>query len=145
MQIKFKRTEAFTESNRIKLTGSGGELKVKPAGTAALATSGLVLHYDIGNPASYPGSGTTVTDIQGNSNATLANSPTFSAGALTFDGVDQALKTSTGLGPLFSGTSPFKSEVTTVMLWVQLLGEGNILVERGTSTYTDMEIGRAHV
>ena len=37
-------------------------------------TSGLVLWYDPSNPASYPGSGTTVTDLSGNSrNGTMSN------------------------------------------------------------------------
>ena len=44
-------------------------------------TSGAQVIYDFGNTASYPGSGTTVSDVSGNSgpSATLRNSPTFSS------------------------------------------------------------------
>jgi hypothetical protein len=44
-------------------------------------TSGAQVIYDFGNTASYPGSGTTVYDVSGNSgpSATLQNSPTFSS------------------------------------------------------------------
>ena len=52
-------------------------------------TANLVLHLDAGNPASYPGTGTTWTDLSGNSrNATLTD-VTYTAdnsGALVFDG-----------------------------------------------------------
>ena len=50
--------------------------------------TGLKLHLDAANPASYPGSGATWSDISGNGvNVTLYNTPTFSTsngGILTF-------------------------------------------------------------
>ena len=53
---------------------------------------GLVLALDAGNTKSYPGSGTTWTDLSGNgNNGTLTNGPTYSGdngGSLSFDGVD---------------------------------------------------------
>ena len=58
----------------------------------SIITSGLTFHVDAGNPSSYPGSGTTWTDLSGNgNNGTLTNGPTFSTangGTLVFDGVD---------------------------------------------------------
>ena len=55
-------------------------------------TNGLVLSLDAANTKSYPKSGTTWTDLSGNSNTgTLTNGPTFSAGnmgGIVFDGVD---------------------------------------------------------
>lgn len=43
--------------------------------------SGLVLALDAANPRSYPGSGTTINDISGQSNnGTLTNSPSYNAG-----------------------------------------------------------------
>lgn len=43
-------------------------------------TSGIILHLDAGNSSSYPGSGTTWTDLTGNArNATLVNSPTYNS------------------------------------------------------------------
>jgi len=50
---------------------------------------GLVLALDAGNTKSYPGSGTTWTDLMGRNNGTLTNGPTFSlnnGGTIVFDG-----------------------------------------------------------
>jgi hypothetical protein len=57
-----------------------------------IVTDGLVLHLDAANPKSYPGSGTTWSDLSGNGNdGTLVNGPTFdsgNAGSIVFDGVN---------------------------------------------------------
>ena len=57
-----------------------------------IVTSGLVLNLDAQNYYSYPGSGTTWTDLSGNgNNGTLTNGPTYSSangGSIVFDGVD---------------------------------------------------------
>ena len=57
-----------------------------------IVTDGLVLALDAGNVKSYPGSGTTWTDLSGRGNTgTLTNGPTYSSangGSLVFDGVD---------------------------------------------------------
>jgi hypothetical protein len=57
-----------------------------------IVTDGLVMHLDAGNAASYPGSGTTWTDLSGNGkNATLVNGVSYSSdngGVLSLDGVD---------------------------------------------------------
>ena len=54
--------------------------------------TGSVLYLDAGIAASYPGSGTTWTDLSGyGNNVTLSNGPTFttgSGGAIIFDGTD---------------------------------------------------------
>ena len=58
--------------------------------TKGISQNGLVLNLDAGASSSYPGSGTTWTDLSGNSNnGTLTNGPTFSSdngGAIVFDG-----------------------------------------------------------
>jgi len=56
-----------------------------------IVTNGLVLSLDAADKTSYPGSGTTWTDISGNGNHfTLYNSPTYNSdGYFTFDGVNQ--------------------------------------------------------
>jgi hypothetical protein len=55
-------------------------------------TDGLVLCLDAANSKSYPGSGTTWTDLSGRgNNGTLTNGPTYSSangGSIVFDGVD---------------------------------------------------------
>ena len=79
-----------------------------------LVTKGLVLALDAADPNSYPGSGTTWTDLTGNNlNATLFNGPTFSTdnyGTIVFDGDDD-------YGQI--GTSPLTAiTVFTFELWV---------------------------
>jgi hypothetical protein len=62
------------------------------AHSPALVTSGLTLCLDAANPKSYPGSGTTWTDLSGNgNNGTLVNGVGYSGdnlGSLVFDGVN---------------------------------------------------------
>jgi uncharacterized delta-60 repeat protein len=57
-----------------------------------ISTDGLVLCLDAANSKSYPGSGTTWTDLSGNgNNGTLTNGPTYNSsnlGSLSFDGID---------------------------------------------------------
>ena len=73
---------------------------------------GLVLALDAGNVKSYPGSGTTWTDLSGRGNTgTLTNGPTYSSangGSLVFDGVDDFVN--------FNLTNPFSD---TVIVWVR--------------------------
>ena len=58
----------------------------------SIVKDGLVLYLDAANPKSYPGSGTTWSDLSGNSNTgTLINGPTFDSGSngcIVFDGVN---------------------------------------------------------
>ena len=54
-----------------------------------IVTDGLVLYIDAANPKSYPGSGTTWSDLAGSNNGTLTNGPTFDSGnggSISFDG-----------------------------------------------------------
>ncbi len=57
-----------------------------------IVRDGLVLCLDAGNSKSYPGSGTTWTDLSGNrNNGTLTNGPTFNSdngGSIVFDGAN---------------------------------------------------------
>jgi hypothetical protein len=85
----------------IKITGSGGSFRLRGTGGGMKVTSsgggggggipvtnGLVVYLDAGNPASYPGSGTTWYDLSGNGqDATFAgsNPPTWNAAGY-FDG-----------------------------------------------------------
>lgn len=57
-------------------------------------SSNLVLYYDPSNPSSYPGSGTTMTDLTGNGlNATLSNI-TYTDPALNYNGTSSTSSTS---------------------------------------------------
>lgn len=93
--------------------------------TAGIVLTGLVLHYDIGNTSSYPGSGTTVTDLMGNSNATLSNSPTYTSGHLAFNGTNQYLLTNTSLA------SKVTTDLTTISMWAYPTDNGVLLSEYG--------------
>ena len=60
-----------------------------------LVTSGLILNLDAGNTNSYPGTGTTWTDLSGNGNdSTLSNGPAFSSadgGSIVTDGSNDSV------------------------------------------------------
>ncbi len=54
-----------------------------------IVDEGLVLCLDAANKLSYPGTGTTWTDLAGSNNGTLTNGPTFDdekGGSIVFDG-----------------------------------------------------------
>lgn len=60
-----------------------------------IVTDGLVLCLDAANPKSYPGSGTTWSDLSGKgNNGTLTNGPTYSSangGYIVFDQIDDRI------------------------------------------------------
>jgi hypothetical protein len=86
-------------------------------------TDGLVLALDAGNTKSYPGSGTTWTDLSGRGNTgTLTNGPTYSSsngGSLIFDGTNDYSTTGT------SGFS-FGSSAGTLSAWAKTNTLSNI-------------------
>jgi hypothetical protein len=96
--------------------------------TKDVVTSGLVLYYDISKSSSYSGSGTTVIDLRGNSNAILANGPAYADGYLTFDGTNDYLLTSTSLA------TKVTTDVTTISMWAYPMDNGVLLSEIGQAT-----------
>jgi hypothetical protein len=89
--------------------------------TPPLVTSGLVLSLDAGNPSSYSGTGSTFTDLSGNSNTgTLISSPTFSSangGSLTFNGSTNWVDCGNAASlQLYTGT---------VSAWIKASSSGN--------------------
>jgi hypothetical protein len=94
---------------------------VTPGGTE------LLVYLDSGNPSSYPGTGSTWTDLEGgDDNATLFNSPTFSSsyqGILQFDDASLEYATIPDLGNLpewtveawFRLTNPLTGKVTSII------------------------------
>jgi hypothetical protein len=97
-----------------------------------IVTSGLALHLDAGNAASYPGSGTTWTDLSGNSrNGTLTDGPTYSSadgGSIIFDGTNDFVQCSGSL----------TVTAATFVAWIKRNGTQDtydgILFSRGTNT-----------
>lgn len=78
-----------------------------------LSNSGLVLHLDAANPVSYPGSGTTWTDLSGNgSNVTLTSTSYNAAngGSIEFNGTSSYANFAANIG---------STNVVTVEMWVK--------------------------
>jgi hypothetical protein len=79
-----------------------------------IVTNGLVLNLDAGQTASYPGTGTTWTDLSGNgNNGTLVNGPTYSSangGSIALSGSPQhaTATLSASLGTQYSFSIFFK-------------------------------------
>jgi hypothetical protein len=77
-----------------------------------IVTNGLIVSLDAADRNSYPGSGTTWTDLSGNSNnGTLVNSPTFSStngGTIVFNGTNQYV----------TDTINIASSAFTIICWV---------------------------
>ena len=68
-----------------------------------IITDGLVLALDAGSERSYPGTGTTWSNLVGSSyNGTLSNGPTFSTdngGCFVFDGIDDSVSFTPNISP----------------------------------------------
>ena len=94
-----------------------------------ISTQGLVLHLDSANKNSYPGSGTTWTDLSGKGyNGTLTNGPTFSTdnkGVIGFDGSNDYVTT----GDVNHGTSQFTLEV---WIYFNSFGANNSIIKKNT-------------
>ena len=78
-----------------------------------IVTDGLVLCYDAANTRSYPGTGTTWTDLAGSNDGTLTNGPTFdttNGGSIVFDGTDDRVAISLGSLPTPQNSSDFTYE-----------------------------------
>ncbi|MBC7869080.1 prepilin-type N-terminal cleavage/methylation domain-containing protein [Candidatus Saccharibacteria bacterium] len=102
-----------TKNNQVyRVAGDG-----VPTPGDCLDSYGLILDLDAGNPASYPGTGTTWTDLSGSgNNGTLMNGVAYSAangGALSFDGTDDYVQL-----PGTGSTSSF-----TIGVWFKSLGD----------------------
>ena len=89
---------------------------IKSSNRGSIISSGLVLHLDAGNASSYPGSGTTWTDLSGtNNHGTLENGPTYSSsngGSIVFDGVNDRVS---AFPTQISGTGS-----KTISLWIKI-------------------------
>jgi hypothetical protein len=88
-----------------------------------IVTDGLVLYFDAANNKSYPGSGTTWSDIsRGGNNGTLVNGPTYNSangGSIVFDGVDDRISTN---------YSPTSYTNTTQIIWYKWDGVNQLKV-----------------
>lgn len=91
---------------------------------------GLILRYEISNTNSYSGTNS-ITDLVGNSNATLVNGPIYSInGYLNLDGVNDYVMTNTSLNSKLSPVNT--STVISYFTWIYPQDDGVIITEQGT-------------
>jgi len=103
---------------------------------SGIDTSGLILNWDIQNVSSYGGSGTTITDLQSNSNGTLVGTIDYISGTPNYLNVQggtteyivSATNLNSKLSPANTGTS------ISHFVWVYPTGNGVIVNEQGTTT-----------
>ncbi len=89
---------------------------------SVLTTDGLVLHYDPSNTLSYPGSGTTITDLSGNGrNGTMSNI-SFTSPYFTYNGSSSQISVADN-ALLEPGSGDW-----TVEVWVNQSVAGNDVV-----------------
>lgn len=109
----------------------GTGIAIKPS-AASIVTTGLQLYLDAGNASSYPGTGTTWTDLSVNGrNGTLTNGPTYSSadgGSIVFDGTNDFVQC----------TGSLTVTAATFITWIKRNGNQSqydgILFSRGTNT-----------
>jgi hypothetical protein len=111
--------------------------------SSGIVTDGLVLWLDAGITPSYPGSGTTWSDISGNrNNGTLTNGPTYSnsnGGSIGFDGVDDYVS----LGNPTSLASLFGSSAVSINFWLKRsanITTQKIIFDSGTNEHIQLDI-----
>ena len=99
-----------------------------------IVTDGLVLCLDAGNPKSYPGSGTSWTDLSGNgNNGTLVNGVGYSGdnlGSLSFDGSNDDITITSYQLSTSDSSAPY-----TLSAWINRTGtttEGGIITQYGS-------------
>jgi hypothetical protein len=94
-----------------------------------LVTSGLTSWLDFSNPASYPGTGTVVTDLSPNAvGASLQNGASYdseSGGQISLNGSSQFINTTKDLGQYYSSTNQ------SIFIWVKPSAAGQIVTEFG--------------
>ena len=114
-----------------------------------IVTDGLVLCLDAANKRSYPGAGTTWTDLTANkNNGTLTNGPTFDSangGSIVFDATNEYVEFS---------ASQIQSSSYSVLLWAKrdtitsnystLLGLGSSDYRASIWLYEDGDIAFGH-
>jgi len=109
-------SKVYLGSSLVILKQNNGDVYINPDVSKPYVTDGLIYYVDAGDTSSYPGSGTTWTDLSGQGRTTtLYNGPTFdtgSGGSLNFDGIND----------LAEVTSTFNPNITTKTMigWCRL-------------------------
>lgn len=108
-----------------------------------LVTNGLILALDAGDRNSYPGSGTSWTDLSGNGNhGTLVNGPTYSStngGSIVFDGSNDYMSVSS-----LANTS-FPQDKGTISIWYNIQSTGGLVSDDDKGIFDSFDGGRDHI
>jgi hypothetical protein len=113
------------------------------ANNAPIVTDGLVFYVDAGNSKSYPGSGTTWSDLVGGNDGTLTNGPTYDSGnggSVTLDGSNDRV-----IYPFNESLNPQPTDAFSVFVWFKDLDSsaGAILSNMNVSTnYSGWDLWR---
>ncbi len=124
--------------------GFGMPVPAPAPSPSGLVTSGLIVHLDASNTSSYPGSGTTWTDLTGNANnGTLTNGPVYSStagGCIDCDGINDFISIANK-----SSLQPQSATPITMQIWVNFdaLTDGAIINKLTASFAYDGYIVRA--
>lgn len=100
-----------------------------------LIEDGLILNWDIQNESSYTGSGTTITDLRGNSNGSLVGSAEYTSGTPNYieiqGSTSEYIVTDTNLNPFLSPVNT--GTAISFFIWVYPTDNGIIVNEQGTT------------
>jgi hypothetical protein len=106
-----------------------------------IVTDGLVLHLDAAQLRSYPTTGTTWTDLSGNSNTgTLTNGPIYNSeygGAITVDGTNDYIA--------LPSNSINTNSSFTLEFWVKRFNDGTLLSGTDLTGYLQVRLTGAYI
>lgn len=101
-----------------------------------IITNGLVMCVDAGDRNSYSGSGTSWTDLSGNSiNGALTNGPTFNTnngGSIVFDGVNDLASLTNATKLQFTNSQPYS--ISAWLYWTETTNVVSTVFSYSTST-----------
>ena len=101
----------------------------------SIVTDGLVFYVDAANDNSYPGTGTTWSDLIGGNDGALTNGPTYSSangGSIVFDGVNDYTTVSVSTSGDITYCAWFKtngSNANTRIIHANTSGQRNLVWE----------------
>jgi hypothetical protein len=103
----------------IRETENPSNIIAKSVTITCIETSGLVLHYDPSRTASYPGTGTTITDLTGQGRHGTMSNITFTSPYFTFNGTSSQISVTDSIGLEPQGGD------WTIEVWVNQAVAGN--------------------
>jgi hypothetical protein len=106
----------------VRETENPSNIIAKSVTINCVETSGLVLHYDPSRTASYPGTGTTITDLTGQGRHGTMSNITFTSPYFTFNGTSSQISVTDSIG-----LEPQSGDYT-IEVWVNQSVAGNDVV-----------------